>query len=163
MMMRRILITCAALTALAAPASAQESALQPMEAPQTAPPPPPELCGVFFVDSERATYVPVPDYFVLTAAAPLAAPVNQPRMDALICDRPALVMGPNDHRVLTDLHVPLFIRNGGRVAVLEYRDNQLHLRFSEGAPTEAEMADLRAALDRAQDDIARMPAAASPG
>lgn len=146
--------------AVAGQASAQESALQdPVAQAQVAPvPPPAEVCGVFFVDPDRMTYVPTPDYSLLSAATPLTAPPNQARVDALICDRPSMFIGPNDHRVLTDLHIPLFIRSGGRVGVMEFRQGQVHLRFSEGAPTDAERDAIAIALDRAQSDIDRIQA-----
>lgn len=153
MMMRMMFLAVAAAAGLDTAALAQEeSAL--------APAPPQEQCGVFFVQPDRLTFVPIAGYSLLTATPPLTAPPNQPQIDAIICDRPAMFIGPNDHRVLTDLHKPLFIRSGGRVAVMEFTENQVHLRFTEGSPSEAEMQAIRGALDAAQADIDRIAGSA---
>ena len=117
-----------------------------------------ELCGVFYVEPERGIYVPIQGYSIMAATPPLTAPPNQPRIDAIVCERPGLSISPNDYRVLTDLHVPLFIRAGERTVAMELDQGGVRLRFTNGAPLPEEMQGLRDALDRANDDLAHMSA-----
>ncbi len=135
----------AAALLLSAPARAQES-----------PPPPPggELCGVISQSGTgTSAYTPVPGYSVLYAAAPLLPPPGQSDIDAIVCIRAAIYLGPVDHRVLTDLRVPFFIRDGERMAVLELADDGLRLRFTRGEPTPEERAALAQAIDRAHAEL----------
>jgi hypothetical protein len=141
-MMIRTFAIAAALACAAAAAQAQLAA--------------PESCGVFQRTSDiSVNYIPVPGYSVLLATPPFTAPPGT--VDALVCDRTSIFIGPNDHRVITDLGVPLFIRNNGRIAVLEIADRQLRLRFTQGRPTPAEEAAIGPAIDRALADIDRLP------
>jgi hypothetical protein len=145
-MIRTLAMACA-LAFVAAPAMAQQ---QP--APQ-----PHELCGVFQITSPTTTeYSPLPGYSVLTAIPPFRAPPGS--VHAMVCDRTSIFIGPVDHRVITDLGVPLFIRSGGRIAILEIADHQLRLRFTQGAPTPQEQAAIGPAIERALNDIERLPA-----
>jgi len=142
-MIRTVLIAAAALACMAAPALAQ--------------PRPVEQCGVFQItDAERVSYIPIPGYSILLAQPPFSAPPGS--VHAVVCDRTSIFLGPNDHRVITDLGVPLFIRNAGRIAVLEIADRQLRLRFTQGQPTEQESLSLAPAIERAIVDIDRLPA-----
>jgi len=142
MMIRTVLMAAAALACMAAPAMAQPRLT--------------EQCGVFQItDAEHVSYIPIPGYSILLATPPLSAPPGS--VHAVVCDRTSIFLGPNDHRVITDLGVPLFIRNGGRIAVLEIADRQLRLRFTQGQPTELETAGLGAAIERAILDIDRLP------
>ena len=75
----------------------------------------------------------------------------------MVCDRTSIFLGPNDHRVITDIGVPLFIRSGGRIAVLEIADRQLRLRFTQGQPTPQEQAAIGPAIEGALADIDRLP------
>jgi len=141
--MIRTLAIAAALAAMSAPAFAQGL-------------PPIERCGVFQIrDAEHVSYIPIPGYSILTATPPLSAPPGS--VHAVVCDRTSIFLGPNDHRVITDLGVPLFIRNGGRIAVLEIADRQLRLRFTQGQPTAQEQAAISPAIERAISDIDRLP------
>mgnify|MGYP001164237640 CR=1 FL=1 len=117
-----------------------------------------ELCGVLQTSAESSAFVPVAGYSILAASAPLSAPPGQTDIDAIMCLRNAVFIGPVDHRVLTDLHVPLYIRTvDRRMAVLELADGQLRVRFAAGEPLPAETEAMRAALDRAQQDMASHP------
>jgi hypothetical protein len=149
-MLRTTIIACA-LACVAVTAFAQEPTQTPaLVAPRQ------ETCGIFIrQDAEHVSYVPIPGYTILTAIPPLAKPAGQPQVDAIICDRESIFIGPQDYRVLTDLAVPLYIRNGARLAVLEVAEGQLRTRFLRGQPTPQESQALAAALDRAQDDAAR--------
>jgi hypothetical protein len=141
--MIRTLAMALALACVAAPAAAQQ---QPVE-----------LCGVFQItDAEHVSYIPIPGYSILLAQPPFSAPPGA--VHAVVCDRTSIFIGPNDHRVSTDLGVPLFIRNGGRIAVLEIADRQLRLRFTQGEPTADERAAIAPAIERALAEIDRMPA-----
>ena len=132
-------------------------ALACVAAPAMAQPAPVELCGVFQItDAEHVSYIPIPGYSILRAAPPFTAPPGA--VHAVVCDRTSIFVGPNDHRVITDLGVPLFIRNNGRIAVLEVADRQLRLRFTQGEPTPAERAAIAPAIERALSEIDRMPA-----
>jgi len=114
-----------------------------------------ELCGVLQTGGETSAFVPVAGYSILAGAAPLVAPPGQTDIDAIMCLRPSVFIGPVDHRVITDLHVPLYIRTTDRrMAVLEMSQGQLRVRFAAGQPLPAEAEAMRAALDRAQADIA---------
>lgn len=143
--MIRTLAVALALTCVAAPVMAQQT------------PPPVELCGVFQItDAEHVSYIPIPGYSILQATPPLSAPPGA--VHAVVCDRTSIFIGPNDHRVITDLGVPLFIRSSGRIAVLEIADRQLRLRFTQGEPTPEERAAIAPAIERALADMERMPA-----
>lgn len=146
--MIRTLAIVTALAAMSAPAFAQ-----------TAPPAqsaPIEHCGVFQItDSEHVSYIPIPGYSILLATPPLSAPPGS--VNAVVCDRASIFIGPNDHRVITDLGVPLFIRNGSRIAVLEIADRRLRLRFTQGHPTPEEQAAIGPAIERAISDMNQLP------
>lgn len=146
-MIRTLAVVCA-LTFVAAPAVAQQPHAH-------------ELCGVFQITSiNTVDYIPIPGYSVLTVTPPITAPPGS--VHAIVCDRTSIFLGPNDHRVVTDLGVPFFIRSGGRIAVLEIADRQLRLRFTQGAPTPQEQADIGPAIERALADIDRLPAPQLP-
>lgn len=148
-MIRTLAMACALFFA-AAPAMAQQQPVQPHE-----------MCGAFQITSpETVDYIPLPGYSVLTATLPFRAPPGS--VHALVCDRTSIFIGPNDHRVITDLGVPLFIRNNGRIAVLEIADRQLRLRFTRGEPTPQEQAGIAPAIDRALADMDRLPAHQQP-
>lgn len=145
-MIRTLAIACA-LAFVGAPAFAQQ---QPVVHPH-------EICGAFQItDSEHVSYIPLPGYSVLTATPPFRAPPGS--VHALVCDRTSIFLGPNDHRIITDLGVPFFIRSSGRIAVLEIADRQLRLRFTQGEPTPQEQAAIGPAIERALADIDRLPA-----
>jgi hypothetical protein len=117
-----------------------------------------EACGVFVLnEAEQADLVPTPGYTVLTAIPPLARPPGQARVDAIVCDRSGIYLGPVDYRVLTDLAMPLYIRHDGRVAVLEATQGRLQVRVIHGALREGESEALADALDRAEAAIAAAP------
>lgn len=128
-------------------------AVAPAEAQQQ------EQCGVFVVTSEeRVSYIPIPGYTILAAIPPFGRPAGLTDLDAVVCDRQSIFIGPNDYRVLTDLSVPLYIRSSGRIAVLEASEGQLSVRFNQGAPTAEERQALAEALDRSEDALRSMPA-----
>jgi hypothetical protein len=140
-MIRTLAMACV-LACVAAPAMAQQ---QPIES-----------CGVFQItDAEHVSYIPIPGYSVLLAMPPFTAPPGSAH--AVVCDRTSILLGPNDHRVITDLGVPFFIRNSGRIAVLEIADRQLRLRFTQGEPTPDERAAIGPAIECALADIERLP------
>lgn len=146
-MIRTLAMACALAFVVATPAMAQRQI-----APQLH-----ELCGVFQITSPTTVeYSPLPNYSVLTATPPFSAPPGS--VHAMVCDRTSIFIGPVDHRVITDLGVPLFIRNAGRIAILEIADRQLRLRFTQGAPTPQEQAAIGPAIERALADIDRLPA-----
>jgi hypothetical protein len=145
-MIRTLAMACA-LACVAAPAMAQQ---QPIES-----------CGVFQItDAEHVSYVPIPGFSILMGQPPFSAPPGS--MNAVVCDRTSIFLGPNDHRVITDFGVPLFIRNNGRIAILEIADRQLRLRFTQGQPTPQEQAAIAPAIDRALADIERLPPRQQP-
>ncbi|MBK9672933.1 MAG: hypothetical protein IPO70_11950 [Bacteroidetes bacterium] len=118
---------------------------------------PVESCGVMQItDAEHVTLTPIPGYSILLSDPPFSAPPGS--VHAVVCDRTSIFIGPNDHRVITDLGVPLFIRNSGRVAVLEIADRQLRLRFTHGEPSAEERAAIGPAIERALAEMERMPA-----
>lgn len=140
--MIRTLAIAAALAAISTPALAQ--------------PQPVERCGVFQItDAEHVNYIPIPGYSILLATPPFSAPPGA--VHAVVCDRTSIFIGANDHRVITDLGVPLFLRSSGRIAVLEIADRRLRLRFTQGEPTPAEQAAIGPAIERALADIDRLP------
>jgi hypothetical protein len=132
------------------------AALAFMSAPAFAQPQPVERCGVFQItDAEHVSYIPIPGYSILLATPPFSAPPGS--VHAVVCDRTSIFLGPNDHRVITDLGVPLFIRSSGRIAILEIADRQLRLRFTQGQPSAQEQAAIGPAIERAIADIDRLP------
>lgn len=119
-----------------------------------------EFCGVFKnTDSEHTSYIPIPGFSILQGQPPFSAPPGS--LDAVVCDRPTLTMGINDHRVLTDMHVPLFIRSGGRIFILEVQDGHFAIRFTQGRPTAQEQQQLAAAIDLAHAEVAARQHAAA--
>jgi len=149
-MIRTLAVACA-LFCVASPAMAQQ---QPAAQPH-------ELCGIFQITSpETVEYSPLPGYSVLTATPPFRAPPGS--VHAMVCDRTSIFIGPVDYRVITDLGVPLFIRSGGRIAILEIADRQLRLRFTQGQPTPVEQAAIGPAIERALAEMDRMPAREAP-
>jgi hypothetical protein len=138
--MIRTFALAAALACAAAPATAQQ---------------PIETCGVLQItDAERVSYIPIPGYSILGGTPPFAAPPGS--VHAVVCDRTSIFLGANDHRVISDLRVPLFIRNAGRVAILEAADGQLRVRFTQGQPSPVEAQALAASLDRANAEMASL-------
>src|SRR5688572_8940581 len=130
--MIRTLAIAAALACVSAPAFAQQQLV--------------ERCGVFQItDAEHVSYIPIPGYSILLSQPPFSAPPGS--VHAVVCDRTSIFLGPNDHRVITDLGVPLFVRNGGRIAILEIADRQLRLRFTQGEPTTEEQAAIGPAIE----------------
>ncbi|HYD88527.1 MAG TPA: hypothetical protein VEA80_13710 [Vitreimonas sp.] len=146
-MIRTALIACA-LAGAAFPALAQE---QTPAAPAAAPAPQ-ETCGVLSTGAETSSFTPVPGLTLLNATPPLTRPEGD--VDGLLCIRSGIYLGPNDHRVLTDLGVPFFIRDAARLATLERTQGQLRLRFVRGAPTAEESQAMVAAIDRAHAEMA---------
>ncbi len=141
--MIRTLALAAALAAMSAPAFAEQ---------------PVERCGILRVDAERSAYSPIEGYSILLLTPPFSLPRRaREGARAVMCERTSIFIGPNDHRVITDAGVPLFITNGGRIAVLEIADRQLRLRFTQGEPTAQEQAAIGPAIERAINEIDRLP------
>jgi len=147
--MIRSLAIAAMLAALCAPAFAQT---QPIE-----------RCGILRAGGERSTYAPIEGYSVLLLTPPFRLPPRaRESARAVMCERTSIFIGPNDHRVITDTGVPLFITSGGRIAVLEIADRQLRLRFTQGEPTAAEREAIGPAIERALADMERLPPRQTP-
>ncbi len=122
-----------------------------------------DFCAALTVAEDGAlSLTTTPGYTVWTAIPPLASPPGVAGYSGILCDRAAISIGPVDHRVLSDLHVPLYIRNSGRVAVLESINGELRIRFHSGAPTADEREALAAALDRATDALLALQRQAAP-
>lgn len=138
--------------ALVCAASAAFAQQQPAT-PAPAPAPPVETCGVLGVTGETSSFSPLEGYSLLSATPPLVRPAGN--VSAILCIRSGIYLGPNDYRVITDLHVPLFIRDADSLAVLEPANGQLSIRFVRGRPTADEARDLGAAIDRAHAEMAR--------
>ena len=145
--MLRAIWIASALACFAAPALAQ----QPPAAP--APAPPVETCGVLGVTGETSSFSPLEGYSLLSATPPLVRPAGN--VNAILGIRSGIYLGPNDYRVITDLHMPLFIRDADSLAVLEPANGQLSIRFVRGRPTAEETRELGAAIDRAHAEMAR--------
>lgn len=143
--MLRAMTLAGLMLAAAAPAFAQAEV--PTDPQQ-------EFCGVLSEAGDTSSFIPAQGYTVLRAIPPLGRPAGVSDMDALVCLRSSIFIGPHDHRVITDLGVPLFIRDAERIAVLETADGQLRVRFNRGQPTAEEAQAMAAALDRAHADIA---------
>jgi len=148
-MIRTALIACA-LAGAAFPALAQEQTPAAPAAPAVAAPQ--ETCGVLSTGAETSSFTPVPGLTLLNATPPLTRPEGD--VDGLLCIRSGIYLGPSDHRVLTDLNVPFFIRDASRLATLERNEGQLRLRFVRGAPTAEESQAMVAAIDRAHAEMA---------
>lgn len=146
-MMLRALTIASVLACLAAPALAQTQPQTPALAQ------PLETCGVLGVGGDTSSFSPLEGYSLLTVAPPLLRPAGD--VDAILCIRSGIYLGPNDYRVITDLHLPLFIRDADSLAVLEPADGQLSIRFVRGRPTAEEAQALGAAIDRAHEEMAR--------
>ena len=152
-MIRKMLIA-GALACLAGPALAQGQAAPPATTTAQAPtePRPPETCGILSTGETSSSFTPIVGYTILWARPPIERPVGD--VDGILCIRSHIYLGVNDHRVLTDLSVPFFIRDAERLATLEISEGQLRLRFITGSPTVGESAALATAIDAAQVDMA---------
>jgi len=144
-MLRNLIIAGALLAATPALAQDQQPAAPAAPAPQ-------ETCGFLSTGGETSSFTPVAGYSLLNATTPLTRPEGD--VDAILCLRSSIYLGPNDYHVITDLGVPLFLRDATRLATLEPADGQLRLRFLSGQPTPAEAEALGAAIDRAHAEIA---------
>lgn len=154
-MIRKILIA-GALACLSSPVLAQDSPAPPAttaQAPQE--PRPPETCGILSLDGERSSFTPIVGYTILWARPPIVRPEGD--VDGILCIRSHVYLGVNDHRVVTDLGVPFFIRDASRLATLEMDGGQLRLRFVNGTPSPGEAAALSTAIDAAHADMASRP------
>jgi hypothetical protein len=137
------------LSSLVVAATTLLFALQPAAAQSVT-----ETCGVFITEpGQEAVHVPLAGYSITNSELPLTAPGRQQHITGVICDRLALELRAQDHRVLTDLRVPFYIRSGIRIAALEAPEGQFRIRFLEGQPSEAERTQLAEALDRATDEV----------
>jgi hypothetical protein len=122
-----------------------------------------EACAALVVAADGSlSLAGEPGYRVSTAIPPLAPPPGVAAFNGILCDRDRIFIGPVDHRVLTDLHVPLYIRNNGRLAILEVTAEGAQVRFNQGAPTAEEREALAIALDRATEALLAMPPAPAP-
>lgn len=113
-----------------------------------------ETCGVFVASGDTTSYIPIQGFTILGIIPPIGMPPGQTRIDGVVCDRAGIFLGPSDHRVLTDLAVPLYIRHDGRVAVLEAPAGRLQVRMSTGGLRDGEQQALAEALDRAETALA---------
>ena len=156
LMIRKLLIA-GALACLAAPALAQDQTTPPATTTAQAPaePRPPETCGILSTGDASSSFTPIVGYTILWARPPMTRPEGD--VDGILCVRSHIYLGVNDHRVLTDLAVPFFIRDATRLATLEMSNGQLRLRFVTGSPTAGEAAALALAIDAAHNDIASRP------
>jgi hypothetical protein len=95
-----------------------------------------ETCAVMVPAGDKVEQREAPGLKLLGTAGRLSAP---PGIKAVICDRDAIVPAEGDDRVLEQLSVPLYLREGDRVAVLEMVVGRYQLRFVAGeiAPDEA--------------------------
>lgn len=150
--MLRATLIASALACAASAAFAQQ---------QPAMPPPAETCGVLGAAGDRSTFSPLEGYSLLIATPPLVRPAGD--VDAILCIRSGIYLGPNDYHVITDLHVPFFIRDADSLAVLEPADGRLTIRFVRGRPTAEEAQALAAAIDRAHQEMARASRASRRG
>jgi len=158
---RAVMIACALALAVA-PSFAQTSvAPAPSVAAPDAAASQFEACGIFVRQGGHSNYIALPDFSIITAPSPLTLPAGQPHPEAVICDRRSIFIARLDYRVMTDLHVPLFLRNGDRMATLEVVNGQLRIRFVHGEPTYEERVALVSALDDANGAL-QAPAAAHP-
>ncbi len=147
----------AGVAALACAAMVLSSASAQAPAPEL------EACAALVVAADGGvTLAGQPGYRVSTAIPPLAPPLGVAAFNGIICDRDRIFIGPVDHRVLTDLHVPLYIRNNGRLAILEVTAEGAQVRFSEGAPTAEEREALAIALDLANEALLAMQPTPTP-
>jgi hypothetical protein len=92
----------------------------------------------------------------LDPASPAPLPVLQANAGAVmvICGRPTIVPEIADYRVLTEMHLPLAIRSGGKTLFLGVKGGQIQFAIPDGDATPEEMSALRARRDQMQDAMA---------
>ncbi len=129
------LLTPAVLAALVTSATAQQAN---------------ERCAVMTESTAGVVETHFVDGFVVTGAVPFRFPAGFENARAVMCVRDVLVIGDDDHRVIVDGGVPLYIASTGRVVVLEISGGQFRVRTARGEPTVEETVALQAALTRAQ-------------
>lgn len=106
-----------------------------------------EACRVMVPVGDKVEQREAPGLKLLGTTGPLAAPSG---ITAVICDRDALVPADGDDRVLDQLSVPLYLRQGDRVAVLEMSQGQYRVRMVAGEIAPEEAAAVQTALNAFQ-------------
>ncbi len=96
-------------------------------------------------------------YAVLNATSPFSAPTVDGELQAILCGRESIHFALNDYHVLTDVHVPLYISDGARVAVLEISSGQLRVRFANGQMNESEGQALQQSINEMQSALQGEP------
>ncbi len=85
--------------------------------------------------------------------AKLAAPKVQGELSGLLCGRDSIVPALGDERVLTQLHVPIFLSQGERSAALELSTGQIRIRLIQGQLSDPEAQAIQARLNLLQNRV----------
>lgn len=109
-----------------------------------------ETCGVLLQENGATRVEAVSGYNVIGAALPMQLPAGYDAVVGVHCSRAEFVIADSDHRVLTDLGVPLYLSFGDPMIVLEISSGQLRVRTVRGQLSESEIAAVQLALNRNQ-------------
>ena len=106
--------------------------------------------GEQYVDTPLANFNPA-------AAAPLPAPAANAVL--VVCNRATIVPELSDYRVLTEMHLPLAIKDGKRTLFLGAANGKLQIGVQDGEVAPAEVEALRTRIDEMEDAMTKAPAA----
>ncbi len=106
--------------------------------------------GEQYVDTPLANFNPA-------ASGPLPAPAANAVL--VVCTRATIVPELSDYRVLTEMHLPLAIKDGKRTLFLGAANGKLQIGIQDGEVAPAEVEALRTRIDEMEDAMTKTPAA----
>jgi len=112
-------------------------------------------CSLIVRQGDRYLDDPLPD-FDPSKPQPLVDPGLMRSATGVLCRRDSIIPERADLRVLTELHVPLAIAEGQRLAWLIMVKGQLALNFGSGQANAKEQPTIQSRLDQMQADYNRI-------
>lgn len=88
-------------------------------------------------------------------AAPGPLPTPPINAALVVCNRASIVPQLTDYRVLTEMHLPLAIKDGKRTLLLGSANGKLQIGIQEGEVAPAEVEALRTRIDQMTDAMAK--------
>ena len=88
-------------------------------------------------------------------ASPAALPKPPANAQMVVCNRPTIVPQVTDYRVLTEMRLPLAIKDGKRTLLLGAAGGKLQIGVQDGEVAPAEVEALRTRIDEMQDAMSK--------
>ena len=105
--------------------------------------------------SKSGLETPLADFNPAATSVPLPVPQATADITMVVCNRATIVPQVTDYRVLTDMHLPLAIKSGGKTLFLGAKQGQIQFGVPDGDATPAEIEALRARRDEMQTAMAK--------